>query len=160
MPFNIFVYVQSIKDKEHQLNMDIEVITSKDFDDSDLGEIKQLFFDKGFDIGIDNVRMIRESMVPPPAIWIDLIIGGIVGVAVTAFFTGFFNRMGVDAYDNFKQIVKKILEKRKRDELTQLRIHVKKGQQRIIIPIPDDIEKQEQALDALPEFLDKNSDIV
>ena len=138
--------------------MDIEVITSKDFDDSDLGEIKQLFSDKGFDIEIDNVRMIRESMVPPPAIWIDLIMAG-GAIAATAFFTGFFNKMGADAYDNFKQIVKKILEKRKRGELTQLRIHVKKGQQRIIVPIPDGTGEQEQALDTLPEFLDKNPDL-
>ena len=139
--------------------MNIEVITSKDFDDSDLAEIKQSFSDNGFDIEIDNVRMIRESMVPPPAIWIELIIGGALTLAATAFFTGFFNKMGENAYVNFKQIVKKILKKRKRDEPTQLRIHVKKGQQRIIIPIPDGIEEQEQALAALPKFLDKNPDL-
>ena len=138
--------------------MDIEVITSKDFDESDLGEIKQLFEDVSFEIRIDNERMSRKSMEPPPAIWVTVFIPAALWVA-NQFFSGFFNRMGGDAYDKFKDVIKKVLEKRKRDQDTQLRIHVRKDKNMIIVPLPDDKDELKIALDTLPKFLDDNPDL-
>ena len=67
--------------------------------------------------------------------------------------------MGEDTYDNFKLVIKKILEKQKRHD-TQLRIHVKRDDEKmIIIPLPADNDNLEDALDTLPEFLDANPDL-
>ena len=137
--------------------MSIEAITSNDFDNSDLDEIKQLFNELNLEISINNQRMVRRSLELPPAIWIFIFISAWY---VKPFFSGFFCKMGEDAYDNFKLAVKKTLEKRKRDQDTQLRIHVKKDDVNEIIALfPTDSDKLKIALDSLPKFLDANPDL-
>ena len=137
--------------------MSIEIITSKDFDNSDLDEIKQLFNELNLEISIDNQRIVRRSLEAPPAIWIFIFVSAWLA---KEFFSGFFRRMGEDAYDNFKMAVKKTLEKQKRDQDTQLRIHVKKDDvNEIIAFFPIDSDKLKTALDSLPRFLDANPDL-
>ena len=47
--------------------MSIEVITSKNFNNFDLDEIKQLFNELNLEINTDNQRMVRRSieLLPP-----------------------------------------------------------------------------------------------
>lgn len=138
--------------------MSIEVITSRDFASFDLNEIKQLFDEVGLEITIDNERMIRQSVEPVSAIWLFI---SIPAAWITKqFFTGFFNRLGEDAYDNFKRIIKKILQKQKKGQDIQLRIHVKKDDESMIIALfPTDSDNLKIALETLPKFLDANSDL-
>ena len=137
--------------------MSIEVITSEDFNNFDLDEIKQLFNGLDLKINIDNQRMVRRSIEPPPAIWI--VISIITVLIAQPFFSGFFHKMGEDAYENFKGAVKEISKKRKSGQDTQLRIHVKKDKNMITVTLPTDSDNLKIALNALPEFLDANSDL-
>ena len=141
--------------------MRIEIVASDDFDTTDIEEIKQMFSNDGFDVETSPIRMVRHSVDIPPAIWIELLINiaerlEIKQITDNEFFTTLFDSIEEYAWSNFKKIIKKILQKRKRNEPTQLRIHVKIQKQIIIILMPDEPEKQEQALNILPKFLDNN----
>ncbi|MCY4490033.1 MAG: hypothetical protein OXC46_01045 [Thaumarchaeota archaeon] len=136
--------------------MSIKVITSKDFSEFDLNEIKQLFDEVGLEITITNEKMIEKSEELVSAIWFSISIPAVL--IAKPFFTGFFNRMGEDAYTYFKKIIIKISQKQKRQENIQFRFIIKKDDERmIILPLPTDNLKI--ALDALPEFLDNNLDL-
>ena len=112
----------------------IEIITSRDFSNSELDNIKQDFADLTPDIRIDNQRMIRESVETslPPAIWI------FIYFATGAVLTGFFAKAGSDAYDTLKKAVKKLANQNKNGKPIQVRLHLRPDNSRdIIVPIPD-----------------------
>lgn len=135
--------------------MKIQVITSEDFDDSELKEIQGLFKEAGYEAEVDNEGMLIKSAEQlPPAIWI------FIGMAAGAYFTGFFQKAGSDAWDKMKECIKKLKAKRKKGQATQVRLHLEFGDHKItIIPMPDDAKELEIALEFLPEYLDKNLEL-
>jgi len=136
--------------------MSIELIGSEDFKNSELEAIKQKFEDAGFEAKLSNRQTFRKSLAPPPEIWI---VFGIAGIVVTSFMKGFFGKMGEDAYGKFKSVIRSVIQNKKENGITQVKIKVVNDTINIIILLPDDIETLNDAFDKLPKFLDNNQDM-
>lgn len=134
--------------------MKIEILVSKDYDVTEMGEISQLFKSAGYESEIYNNRMKRTSVEEgiPPAIWL------FVTFASAAVLTGFFNKAGEDAWSKLKEIIKK-LTKEKNGQDPQIRLHAKTNGREIIIPIVDDPKDREIAFNVLPKFLSENPEL-
>lgn len=134
----------------------IEILTSKDFEEHELNEIKALFEGLSSQVSIDNKRMIRESVEEqlPSAIW------AFVYFAAGAVFSGFFGQAGSDAYNKLKETIKKLGTKKRKGKPVQVRVHLRQsGSNDVIIPIPDDPLELEPAFDSLPKFIEANPNL-
>jgi hypothetical protein len=134
----------------------IEIITSKDFEEHELSEIKALFEGMSSQVSIDNKRMIGKSLEEqlPSAIW------AFVYFAAGAVFSGFFGQAGSDSYNKLKETIKKLSSGKRRGKPIQVRIHLRQsGSNDVIVPIPDDPLELEPALDSLPKFIEANPNL-
>lgn len=128
----------------------LQVMTSKEFDDSELKEIKEIFNSAGYEADVDNSSMIRKGIEIPPAIWI------FIKVAAAAYAAGFFGKAGSDGWDKLKDAMKKLNKIKKNNQTPQIRLHIIVGTDEIIVGMPSDEKEFENALESLLEYLNKN----
>lgn len=137
---------------ENKQETKIQVMTSKEFDDSELKEIKEIFNSAGYEADVDNSSMIRKGAEQiPPAIWI------FISVAAAEIFSGFLQKIGSDGWDKLKDAMKKLNKIKKNNQTPQIRLHIRFGKNEMtIVAMPTNTEEFQIALESLLDYLNKN----